>query len=138
VAHARLLDALGIDRIAVVSASAGALSSMQFAIKYPERVSALVLAVPAAWAPPSERSAPTTEVAPSGFVTEVILKSDFAIWAFMKVAHDQMLSFLGVPTALQPTITSEQRARLAQLMETILPVSQRQGGLRTMRPTIRR
>jgi pimeloyl-ACP methyl ester carboxylesterase len=128
-AHARLLDALGVDWVQVVGASAGALSSMQLAIRHPERVSSLVLVVPAAWAPPTKRATATTEVAPSGFVTKVILKSDFAIWAFMNIARDAMLSFLGVPTALQATITPDQHARLTQLMGTILPVSQRQEGI---------
>ncbi len=50
-AHACLLDALNIPRAAVLGASAGAPSSIQFALKYPERCTALVLLVPAAYAP---------------------------------------------------------------------------------------
>src|SRR5512136_2514579 len=48
-AHACLLDALNIRRAAVVGLSAGAPSSMQFALRYPERAAALVLLVPAAY-----------------------------------------------------------------------------------------
>src|SRR4029453_8332240 len=48
-AHACLLDALGIPRVAVLGASAGAPSSMQFALRHPERTAALVLLVPAAY-----------------------------------------------------------------------------------------
>src|SRR5262249_25960266 len=50
-AHACLLDALGIGRAAVIGASAGAPSSMQFALRHPQRCSALVLLVPAAFVP---------------------------------------------------------------------------------------
>ena len=60
-AHAALLDALGIhDKVVVIGASAGALSSMQFAIKYPDRVSALVLEVPDSWKPPISDGSETT------------------------------------------------------------------------------
>jgi len=45
-AHACLLDALNIIKVAVVGVSAGAPSSMQFALRYPERISSLVLIVP--------------------------------------------------------------------------------------------
>ena len=50
-AHVCLLDALGIERAAVIGGSAGAPSSLELAVRYPERVSSLVLIVPAAYAP---------------------------------------------------------------------------------------
>ena len=40
-AHACLLDALGIERAAIMGASAGAPSSLQFALRHPARCSAL-------------------------------------------------------------------------------------------------
>jgi hypothetical protein len=59
----------------------------------------------------------------------VVLKSDFIMWAFMKLAPSVMVSFLGVPEDLQSRMTPEQRARVEELMQMILPVSQRQGGI---------
>jgi 2-hydroxy-6-oxonona-2,4-dienedioate hydrolase len=50
-AHACLLDTLKIARAALVGVSAGAPSSMQFAIRHPQRTTALVLLVPLAYAP---------------------------------------------------------------------------------------
>jgi pimeloyl-ACP methyl ester carboxylesterase len=50
-AHACLLDALNIRRVAVLGTSAGGPSSMQFALRHPDRTAALVLLVPAAYAP---------------------------------------------------------------------------------------
>ena len=44
-AHACLLDALGIERTAIMGGSAGAPSAMQFAIRHPDRCNALVLLV---------------------------------------------------------------------------------------------
>src|SRR5688572_12093098 len=49
--HACLLDALGVDRAAVVGVSAGAPSSMQFALRHPARTNALALLVPLAYSP---------------------------------------------------------------------------------------
>jgi pimeloyl-ACP methyl ester carboxylesterase len=40
----------------MMGTSAGALSAMQFAIKYPDRISALVLQVPDSWAPRSHEA----------------------------------------------------------------------------------
>jgi len=40
-----------------------------------------------------------------------------------------METFLGVPRALQPWLTPEQRARVEDVMRLILPVSQRQAGI---------
>lgn len=50
-AYACLLDALGIRRAAVLGASAGALSTMQMAIRHPQRVAALILLVPITYRP---------------------------------------------------------------------------------------
>lgn len=43
VAFAALLDVLGFDRVAIIGVSAGAPSCVEFATKFPERTSALVL-----------------------------------------------------------------------------------------------
>jgi hypothetical protein len=51
------------------------------------------------------------------------------MWAFMKLAPGAMTTFLGVPEALQATMTPAQRARVAELTAMILPVSQRQAGI---------
>src|SRR5262245_62387889 len=50
-AHACLLDVLGIRRAAVVGFSAGAPSSLQLALRHPERCAALVLVLPGAYVP---------------------------------------------------------------------------------------
>src|SRR3954470_21793656 len=57
-AHACLLDALKIERAAVLGASAGAPSTMQLALRHPRRVSAMALLVPLAYAPDASPAAP--------------------------------------------------------------------------------
>jgi 2-hydroxy-6-oxonona-2,4-dienedioate hydrolase len=100
-AHACLLDALGIqEQVAVIGTSAGALSAMQFAIKYPGRVSTLVLQVPDSWAPPESRGSAAAQVAGSDFILNVVLRLDFLMWAFMKLARRNMLTFMGIPKGL--------------------------------------
>jgi len=47
----RLWIASGIDKVVVVGISAGAWSSLQFAIRHPDRCRALVLLVPANYLP---------------------------------------------------------------------------------------
>ncbi|HVL34321.1 MAG TPA: alpha/beta fold hydrolase, partial [Burkholderiales bacterium] len=50
-AHACLLDALGLERAAIVGLSAGAPSALEFALRHPARTAALVLVVPLAHVP---------------------------------------------------------------------------------------
>jgi 2-hydroxy-6-oxonona-2,4-dienedioate hydrolase len=129
-AHAALLDALGIKaKVTVIGASAGALSAAEFAAKYPDNVSVLVLAVPAAWSPDagSEGSA---EIGSNDFIMNTVLRSDFMMWAITKMAGDQMISFLGVPAELQQSMTPKERENTERLIQMIQPVSQRYEGIK--------
>ena len=130
-AHAALLDALGIhDKVVVIGASAGALSSMQFAIKYPDKVSALVLEVPDSWKPPiTSDSSETEQLMANNFIMNTVLKSDFVMWTFTKVAKDQMVSFLGATPELQKTMTPDEQKQVDELITMIFPVSERQAGI---------
>lgn len=130
-AHAALLDALGIqDKVTVIGASAGALSAAEFAVKYPDRVSILVLAVPAAWSPEEAASSEgSAEIGSNDFIMNTVLKSDFAMWAVTKIAGAQMISFIGVPPELQQKMTAEEREYTNQLIQMIQPVSQRYEGI---------
>jgi 2-hydroxy-6-oxonona-2,4-dienedioate hydrolase len=124
--HACLLDALNIRQVAVLGASAGAPSSLQFVLRHPQRASALVLLVPAAYAPPDRTNSklqPTT----SAFMANVVLKSDFIVWLASKTNRSSLLHLLGVPPAVQRQLTLPEQK---QLIETILfPISRRQKGL---------
>ena len=80
-AHACLLDALDIRRAAVVGASAGAPSSMQLALRHPDRTAALVLLVPAAYAPRPGGAPPMQTPPGTQFLFNTALRSDFLFWA---------------------------------------------------------
>jgi pimeloyl-ACP methyl ester carboxylesterase len=94
-AHACLLDVLGIPRVAVIGASAGAPSAMQFALRHPERCRALVLLVPAAYAPrPGGAAAVTPPMkampAWTRHLLDVALGSDFIFWAGQRIGRATM------------------------------------------------
>jgi pimeloyl-ACP methyl ester carboxylesterase len=129
-AHACLLDALGIARAAIIGASAGAPSSMQFALRHPDRCSALVLLVPAVYVPrpggaPSLKTPPWTE-----FLFDTSLRSDFLFWASIRLAQRTLVgAILATPPEVLEKADPEEQARAAQMLEHTLPVSARRLGL---------
>jgi pimeloyl-ACP methyl ester carboxylesterase len=129
-AHACLLDALGIKRAAIFGISAGAPSSMQLALRHPERTRALVLMVPAAYVPRAG-GAPSLKTPPwAGFLFDTALRSDFLFWAAIRLAPRAMIgSILATPPEVVDTTDADEQARVAQLLDHILPVSPRRAGL---------
>ena len=130
-AHVCLLDALGISKAAVMGVSAGGPSAMQTAIRHPNRVSALVLVVPIAWKPGTVAdSAPLISDGMDALLLR-LLGSDFLFWAALHVARDPLIRHVLATPPEQVTAASEQeRARVNDLADRILPVSRRAAGLR--------
>lgn len=134
-AYACLLDALGIERTAILGASAGAPSAMQFALRYPARCTALVLLVPAAYVPraggaPSVH--PVSARSPHGtaFLFDAALDSDFFFWLAPRVSRAMVeRAILGTPPDVVEHASADEQARVARLIEHILPVTQRRQGL---------
>jgi len=134
-AHACLLDALHIQRAAIVSFSAGAPSSMQFALRYPERTAALVLLVPAAYPAHLEQRSdgamPKQTSAVTSFLFDTALKSDFLLWAAFRLAPKTMFqAILATPPKVVERASADERARVAQILNHLLPFSQRRLGVR--------
>lgn len=127
-AFVAVLDHLGLGRVPVVAGSAGALSAVQFAIRHPDRCSALVLLVPLGYVP--DRS---TDEAPSTYVQTVAessLRSDFAFWTLLKVAPDFLTStLLATDPSLLRTASPDERQRVERILVNILPVSSRADGV---------
>lgn len=129
-AHACLLDALAIPRAAILGASAGAPSATLFALRHPERTSALVLLVPALYAPrdPDEPAVSVPAGTPLLFATA--LRFDFLFWAAPRVARDSVLrAILATPPAVVAAASEAERARVDQMVAQILPVRPRRLGL---------
>jgi pimeloyl-ACP methyl ester carboxylesterase len=129
-AHACLLDALGIKRAAIVGASAGAPSSIQFALRHPERCTALVLLVPAVYVPRPGGAPPLSTPARTEFLFDTALGSDFLYWTWMRLASRTLVgAILATPPEVLEKADADERARAAQMLEHTLPVSARRPGL---------
>ena len=129
-AHAHLMDALKIERAAVIGASAGAPSSMQFALRHPDRCSAMVLLVPAVYVPRPADAGSVLTPAGTAFLFDTALKSDFLFWAAIKLARRVVIrALLATPPALVDHAGTDERARVAEIIDHILPVSLRRLGL---------
>lgn len=129
-AHACLLDALGIAQAAIVGVSAGGPSSLQFALRHAQRCSALVLLVPAVYAPRAGDEASVKAPAGTQLLFDTALRSDFLFWAAIRFAPSLVLrAILATPPEVVERASADERARVARLMESILPVRPRRLGL---------
>jgi pimeloyl-ACP methyl ester carboxylesterase len=128
-AHACLLDALHIESVAgIVGVSAGAPSSMQFALRHAARTDRLILVVPLAYAPGVESRSTAPES--TAIVFETALKSDLLFWLATKTMRRTMVkAVLATPLEVFDRASAAEQARAAAILDHILPVSQRQQGL---------
>jgi len=130
-AHVCLLDALGIDKAAVMGVSAGGPSALLTAIRHPGRVSALVLVVPIAYKPATVAdSAPPVSDDKDALLLR-LLGSDLLFWTALHVARDPLIRHvLATPPEQVAAASEQERARVNDLADRILPVSARAAGLR--------
>lgn len=129
-AHACLLDELGIRRVSIIGASAGAPSSMQFAIRHPDRTAALVLLVPAAYVPRAGGAPPLTTPRGTQILFDTALRSDFLFWVAPRIARDTVIrALLATPPDVVAAASPAEQSRVAQMIDHVLPVSPRRLGL---------
>lgn len=129
-AHACLLDALRIERAALVGVSAGAPSALQFALRHPQRISALVLLVPAVYAPPSAAASPVHAAPGTELLFGTALRSDLLFWAACRLAPAVLIrGILATAPSVVASADPAEQARVQRLLELILPVSARRRGL---------
>ncbi len=131
-AHVCLLDALGIQRAAVMGGSAGAPSALQMAIRHPDRVNALILLVPIAYKPPAVADSAAPMPAWVENMMMRLLGSDFLFWAALQIARNQVVEgVLATPPDLLSTASPQEKSRVNAIANNILPVAPRAGGLRS-------
>lgn len=129
-AHACLLDALGIERVAVIGGSAGAPSSLQFALRHPGRITALVLLVPATYVPRPGDVPPVYTPPGLEFLLDTAMRSDLLFWAVSKFARETAIrTILATPPAVVRQASNDEQARVQQILDHIQPISQRRPGL---------
>ena len=108
-AHAALLNELNVDKAILVGISAGARSAVEFAVRHPERLAALILIVPGTYAPASPVA--VEEARTSALVLWLVnTGADFAWWATEKIAPSILIRFVGVPPQLSPRRSRRSRS----------------------------
>ena len=129
-AHAALLDALDIRRAAVLGVSAGAPSSVQLALRHPDRLDALALGVPGLYAPRDGEQRSSRIPEGTRWLFDAALRSDFLFWGAIRTARPTMIrAILGTPPEVVRTASASERARVDEMLEHILPVTPRRLGL---------
>jgi pimeloyl-ACP methyl ester carboxylesterase len=129
-AFAELLDTLGEAKVAVFGGSAGALSALQFAIRYPERCSALVLMVPATYSPERRPNSGPFEAPLAEFLVTRALRSDVFFWLAATFAPDALTrTILATEPSVVEAAGPEEQKRAKAVLRHILPVSRRAQGL---------
>jgi len=117
-AYVCLLDSLNVEKVAVIAYSAGGPSAVQFALRYPERVSALVLV--------STAIADRPLALPPKPVIRAIFGSDFLTWLITKPLSPVMRGMF-VPRSYR--LSQEDKDKIAQVMRDILPGHPRVQGI---------
>ena len=119
------LGALNLDRVSVIAASAGATPALQFALRHPDRVSSLVLLVPAVG---GISPADTADMVPP-FIMKRVLKYDFMFWGAMKAWPRISYAIVAVPEKIVPSLAPADKAHLDNAIAQILPVTWRRNGI---------
>ena len=126
-AYARLLDHLGIARVAVVALSHGGPSALLFAAMYPERVSALVLVscgVASSAADPGQAQADR-----QGDALALIFAHDPLYWAFSTVLRRPLMRLMGASDEVVAGLGAPQRQLVGRLIDEMNPVAPRSAGV---------
>jgi pimeloyl-ACP methyl ester carboxylesterase len=127
-AFADMLDALGVERVAVAGGSAGAIPALAFAELFPGRAAALFPVVPALMIPGRAEVAPWSPLAEWAVMRA--LRSDLLFWGISRLMRDRLIgTLLATDPALVAAASAEEQARVSAMIESILPVSDRAAGL---------
>lgn len=115
-AYAALLDALGIERAAVVGFSAGTVSAMQFGLRHPGRTTALVLM--SGHYPQKHHKLPEFPLR--------LLYTDRVFWALKRFTPELLGRICGTPKGFRAS-PAEQEA-LEWVMDGLFPIGPRARG----------
>ena len=129
-AYAQLLDALGITRAAILGVSAGGPAAMAFAIRHPQKCTALILLVPLTYMPGERPSSACRFSALAEKILMTIVSSDLVFWLATKFARALVIkTVLGTPPKLVAAASADERARVMRVMQMIQPISGRIRGI---------
>jgi 2-hydroxy-6-oxonona-2,4-dienedioate hydrolase len=126
-ALADLLDALGVNKVAVLAMSGGVPPALQFARLFPDRTSALVLLSSAPYTP---MTAADQGLAIPAWVYQALFSSDFIFWTVVRLFPSQLDTFFDVSADARSHMSKQDQAFVSGLVDTFLPVTARVAGLR--------
>lgn len=119
-AFVAVLDALNLERVLIVGASAGGPTAVQFALRYPHRCAALVLgsSITSAFTPPPFAMA----------FSHLILRANFLFWVLLRVFPKGMMRTMGISREILAHMSPQEYTWLLGLLDTLLPVHSRKEG----------
>jgi pimeloyl-ACP methyl ester carboxylesterase len=118
---AALLDELGIDKVAILGGSAGGLSTLQFALRHPDRTSHVIMVCTLSI--PLEKP---TKLTP---MNRFIFGSDRRLWRATR-SRKKFLKVVKTPRSVIDNLTPKQAAWADAFRESMHPASRRYEGLK--------
>lgn len=128
-AHAALLDTLGIPKVIALGTSAGTRSALEFALRYPDRIAALVLVVPATYHPGEPASEGKQSLEFPLVLWLANAGADLGWWLLETIAPETLIRFIGVPPEVVRAASTADQAAVATMMRSIQPLSARFAGI---------
>lgn len=125
-AYARLLDRLGLRRVAVVALSHGGPSALLFAALHPERVSALVLL---SCGVASSTEASQADASRKGDALTTVFSRDLFYWAASRFLNGRLVELMGASPAVVAGLPPSQRDLVRRVIDEMNPVAPRHAGV---------
>ncbi len=122
-----LLDALKIDRVAILAMSGGVPPSLQFAQRFPDRTVAIALLSSAPFTP---LTAQQQDLPIPAWLYQVLFSSDFGFWAITKLLPTRLDTVFDVSPVARAGLTDRENTFVSGLVAAFLPVTDRTAGLR--------
>jgi pimeloyl-ACP methyl ester carboxylesterase len=125
-AYAQLLDALGLDQVAVVAMSHGGPSALLFALLHPERVASLTLLSCGVASASDDDQAQASR---KGDLLTTVFRYDVLYWAVSRFLRGQLMTLMGADPAIVAGLAPRQRQLVDDVIAQMNPVAPRSAGV---------
>jgi 2-hydroxy-6-oxonona-2,4-dienedioate hydrolase len=133
-AFADLLDELGIAQVAILAMSGGVPPTLQFALRHPERTTALVLLSSAPYTP---LTAAQQQLPIPIWIYNAIFSSDFPYWVLSKIARPGLELIFDVKSDVKRSLTGAESEFVSRSVDLFEPVTKRKEGMQNEGAAIR-
>ena len=125
-ALAEMLSALGVERVSILAMSGGVPPALQFALRHPDRVSALVLLSAAPFTP---FTAQEQDLPVPIWLYQALFSSDFPYWLLARSARPVLQSVFDAKPDIRADMPPDEAAFVAAMIDGFLPVTARIAGV---------